>query len=705
MIMTKTSRSLLSFGVAAFVALTPIISFAAPLQRTKPTINAQQQKLVKPQQIAVRPNLPPKQLPKPNGKLAFTKYKAMHAKSSNHHKKSSSHQKSRCKSVTIISEHDINKASRKSSMGLVIRKPGKYKLCEDVNWRGRIANSYAITIMGNNISLDLDGHFIKQVDTSVSNNFAINIAESSQEIFVHNGVIQQFSGGALIVQPGANCITLDELNCSQCTYNGVTSVSPIIPGFGAFSGTILFNGSPENPIEHVIITNCTFCDNGIIGTQPVSFVGTISGTTLTLDTPPLYPLTPGFVLTGPSVTGNPIIVSGSGTVYTISSAQTVNVPEALTVSDPNSQFVPFGFVSTLFINYSNDIKVDNVVVNGTFGYLLSWGITFSRSSAIVLSNYEINDISTFGLAKGVEVAVCKNLLMEDGAVNNIIMNVIPDSTAFPLGHGAEGTKIGSSQDWTMRRVSFSGNVVQTQVPTDFTVSPIGYVDCAGFIVDVIGDAAKGGLVEDCTVIGLKNDGGQVPENPTYTAGFNLATGLGSNGIENVQIIRSTASDLLGSVGWVFGFGGSPVPTFNSNFADITFKNCIAQDIAGTGDAIYSAGYILVDERFNVLDCTANRITGSSAYGVVLDRLPSSEANDCIVRNNLLTNCDTCGIIDFTVAKDSVITGNYAALNGPGGAGPNYVGLNAFVPIVLWKPYLASPAPATPSILDNLDIQN
>jgi len=691
--MIKTSRLLICFGALTLATLTPVSSFAALIpQKAK-----QHAKTLQPQ----------KQLPRPNVKPFLEKQKAIHAKSRYHNKKSSSshNKKPCCKPVVAISEHDINKASQSSSSGLVLRKPGKYKLCEDVNWKGSASESYAITIMGNNISLDLDGHFIMQDDTSLSNNFAIHIAEGAEDILVHNGIIMQFSGGAILVEQACNCLTFDQLTCNHCTYAGETSISSIVPGFDHFSSTILFNGILDDPIEHVVMTNCSFCDNGILGTAPVSFLGTISGTTLTLDTPPLYPLTPGFVLSGASIIGTPTIVSGSGTVYTISSPQTVNVPEALTVSDPNGQFVPFGFVATLFAAYTNDMKVDNIVINGTFGYLLSWAITLSGGSGIVLTNYEINDTVAFGLAKGVEIADCQNILMEDGAITNITMNVIPESNAFPLAHGAEGTKIGFSQDWTMRRVSFAGNVVQTQVPTDITVSPVAYLDCAGFIVDALaGVSVNGGFVQDCSVIGLRNDGGQVATNPTYTAGYNFATGLGTDKVENIQIAHSIASDLIGSVGFVYGFGGSPVRSFQTNMQDIRYTDCVAQDISGTDDAIYSAGFALVDQRFNVLDCTANRILGDAAYGVVLDKLSSNEATGCIVRNNLLTNCDTGAIIDLTTAKNAVITGNYAALNGPGDAGPNYIGLNPFVPISLWTPYLTSPAP-TPTLLDNIDIQN
>jgi hypothetical protein len=89
----------------------------------------------------------------------------------------------------------------------------------------------------------------------------------------------------------------------------------------------------------------------------------------------------------------------------------------------------------------------------------------------------------------------------------------------------------------------------------------------------------------------------------------------------------------------------------------------------------------------------------------LDTKASEEATNCIVSNNRITHCDTSCIFDTTVAKNSVITGNYAALSGPAGAGPNYVDLNIYVPIVIWKPYLSSVAPATPSSLDNISIEN
>ena len=613
-----------------------------------------------------------------------------------------------CHHTVRISERDINRASQKGVNGYVISKPGKYELCEDVNWNVRTPNSFAITIAANNVSLDLRGHFIKQVDTTQANNFAIQIAQNVESVLVHNGTFQQLSSGAVLIQPGAHCITLDKLNCHRCAYNGVTTLAtPVLPGFDAFSSVILFNGSSTNLIENVVITNCTFCDTGILGTAPVSFLGTISGTTLTLSAPPLYPLTPGFVLSGASITGAPTLVSGSGTVYTISSVQTVVLPEAITVTDPNGAFVPFGRVFSIFTNFTNNVKVDNVVVNGNFGYALSWALTFATGSAIVVSNFQINDVVTFGLGKGIEVAFCQDILIQDGAINNILMNVIPESLAFPLGHGAEGTKIGFSEDWTMRRVAFAGNVVQTQVPTDFSSLPLGYLDCAGLMVDsVFGIPVQNGLVEDCSVQGLQNDGGQIATNASLTAGFNISTSLGGGAtVENIHLVDCTVSDLSGSVGWVYGFGGNPEPKFNSNPRDITFTDCTAQDIEVTGDGVYAAGYVLTNTRFNVTKCTANRITGDAAYGIVLDRLPTSEANGCILDKNRLTNCDTNAIVDKTVAKDSVITRNYAALSGPAGTGPNYAGLNPFVPIALWKPHLASPAPATPSNLVNFDIQN
>ncbi len=623
-----------------------------------------------------------------------------------HHHHHPSQKNCKCHDVTLITERDINCASNQRIQGYVIDTPGNYKLCENINWAVNRPSSFAITIAADNVTLDLDGHYIKQLDPTLGGNFAVQVAGSNYSI-IQNGIIQECSGGAVILQPGSTGALIEGLKCNRCTYNGATTlILPDLPiPIGGWASAIFVNGAPTNAVEDVVIRDCIITDNGILGTAPVSFLGTISGTTLTTEEVPLYPLTPGFLLLGASVTSGTTIVAGSGTSYTVSPSQTVAVAEEMTVLDQSGQFVSpnpslFVGVSAIFTYFSSNVTVENCIVDGHFGYQIAFAVEFFFSSDIFASNIHINDVETFGLAKAFHSFLSENVLIEDSTVSGMTMNVTSFAANAPLGSGVEGTKVSGGNNVILRRVSYTGGTVQTEVPTTL-LSPAAYLDCVGFVVDGPGAPAINILVEDCETTDMHNDGGQISLNRAYAAGFNIISEAGP--IDGLHITGSRASDISAQVGWAFGFGAAPVPSAVEN--NITYTDCSAKSISTTDDGVYAAGFIVNSANSQVHNCIVQYVTGDEAYGIILDTATfGGEATRCVISDNRITNCATTGIIDNTTAKNSVITGNYAALNGPGASG-NYTTLNANVPIVVWSPYLTTPAPATPSSLDNLDIRN
>jgi hypothetical protein len=181
---------------------------------------------------------------------------------------------------------------------------------------------------------------------------------------------------------------------------------------------------------------------------------------------------------------------------------------------------------------------------------------------------------------------------------------------------------------------------------------------------------------------MRNDGGAVATNPSYTSGFVFSSEFGNPAITtDVRVNRTTVKDLIGQVGWAFGFGSSPVSGPNTGFQghedDIVYSNCIAENVEVAGQGVYAAGYIVKGDKNQVVKCTANFIKDNranpKAYGIILDTV-SGPVENAIISKNRLTDCDGAGILDLSPSRTNIFNSNYAALNGPGEAGPNYVNL-------------------------------
>jgi len=168
-----------------------------------------------------------------------------------------------CKSFVTITEDDINKASCDSRKGLVLKKSGNYKLCENVNWKAKKINSAAITIEADDVTLDLGGHTIKQVNT-LANNSGIIVQENREFVTIHNGALQQMSLSGIYAHGGVSCLTIDSITVHESSYNG--SVPTPFPVLGTLpvAAAIFVGDDPDNFAHDITITNCSFCDNGIL---------------------------------------------------------------------------------------------------------------------------------------------------------------------------------------------------------------------------------------------------------------------------------------------------------------------------------------------------------------------------------------------------------------------------------------------------------
>lgn len=96
-------------------------------------------------------------------------------------------------------------------MGVIINKPGRYCLSKDLSFCPKSDCAVAITIKANNVTLDLNGNTLKQVNDKNST-IGIVICENRHCVRVVNGTIENFGALGIYVRKGCSGIELENLN-------------------------------------------------------------------------------------------------------------------------------------------------------------------------------------------------------------------------------------------------------------------------------------------------------------------------------------------------------------------------------------------------------------------------------------------------------------------------------------------------------------
>jgi len=561
-----------------------------------------------------------------------------------------------CLGATIITADQINKASATSPNGFVISTPGEYKLCGDVNWSVATPSSFAITISASDVTLDLGGGTITQLNTALAQNFAIQVAGTTEEILVKNGLLQTLSGGGILVQAGAKCVTIDGIKCNKCAYNGPTTLGG---SNGVWGAAILISGTPTNLVSDVVVTNCEICDTGLLGTIPQFITGSISGSTLTV--------TPTAVVTGTisttsstilnvtSVTsgrlfvGQPIFgagvtpgttidsyitgTGGAGT-YTLSISSTVSTPETI-VTGP---FEP--------INVGEVVTGNGVAPGTTITAMVSpVAYTVSIPQTVASETMTISDPKAAFIPKG-----NVSPLFASYAENVVFKNIIAQ-TAW-----GEFTMYGITA-MTSHSI-FMSNIVVNGLRTFGLSKSIFVKSCQ----DV--------LVED---FDISNQLMYVT--PTLTK----TRGIGAEGIKlatsnNVTLLRGSFSrlyvktqvpapaailpgDHMGTLGITTSGGTSQAVIQDCTFQD--FFNDGGQNTANS-PGVHAAGFLTnqgSDMHFS--NCTASNISASLgfSYGFAEETFTGITSDQFGFINNTFTDC-TVNYINIT--GNSTLGGTQAA---------------------------------------------
>lgn len=595
----------------------------------------------------------------------------------------------RCKKVILISESDINRASAKSPNGLELDQSNTlYRICSDVHWNNTVPNSFAITIVAQDVTLDFDRRIFSQANTAQlpvnARNAAIQVAGTAANVIIQNGTIFATSGAAIVVQPPAVGITIRDMEINNTGYNGPFPIDRnrgrLFWGLGIF-----FNGNnPNNPptpppssttINDVVIKNVIF--NGIGGL-------------------------------GRNADGTP----------------TQFIPNF----DPETG-VFSGDVAPIWGNQTNNVTVEDVIINDSWGDHNVYNITFEPGSRGLIKNCVVNGTRSHALNKGILLGDCSGWTLEDNTIDGATCTYVRDSVANPNisfegNPGSEGIKIVRSNNCIVRRL----NVTNMIGVTDTSISPTGFNIDNAEVVGIADHNNTDTVYEDIVIVGVTNDCGLKFSNSTFgpAQGGTVAYTAGSDTLASLRsyyknIVVKNVSAPMGFIGGHLMLFQPGQPNFhiveNSNVQNViatinpiptqTAPLAIAAGIVNGGTVVPNGiPFNSTDNRYvgNTIDrvILQNNTVNGTAQGIWFGPGVSSR---CQVIDNKISNCTTTGIRDLsTVPLTNTYSGNYALFNGVGGLG-NYspAGLSTGTPFQNWI-FPAFPDPSVFGDLENVNRQ-
>ena len=167
----------------------------------------------------------------------------------------------------LITPDEIN-----SPKSFTIKQAGHYILTADVNWTISQADSFAISIETDNVTIDFQKHYIKQLDIQCKHCFAIQIGPLVKNVQIMNLCIINVSGGGIWLRGGNEAIVIKRIQTRNCGYHGLTLLDPRglmiydpnIPKIpNAYSQGLLLDGGYGRLIKNVQILECDFYECGI----------------------------------------------------------------------------------------------------------------------------------------------------------------------------------------------------------------------------------------------------------------------------------------------------------------------------------------------------------------------------------------------------------------------------------------------------------
>ncbi|MEI6559524.1 MAG: right-handed parallel beta-helix repeat-containing protein [Rhodospirillaceae bacterium] len=543
----------------------------------------------------------------------------------------------------LITARDINNHTRP----LVISVPGEYLLAEDVDWQTSDPNGRAITIAADNVTLDLGGATLRQIDPPapipnpdkgkpgafqgeiVSGNVAI-FAEGRQGVTIKNGSVQNVQGVGILVKDCRN-VDLLRLEARNCGNDGVVNTSFLYRNGGIFvMGTN--TGSTQAP-------NVTFASD-------LRMINCIcSGNTSRLD----YVVTLGALVL---FTDNVLV---RGCVF----SSTAN-------SSPKPTGVQFNVVGVDIVICRN-VLVENCEANyntsaGEPAGFFAWGKNYKFLHCRASGNYTV----TGNRACGFNISTSDNLEMIDCEAEGNYNANTRDDAALGSDFSATGFRIGKA---ICRALIQDCRAIGNY-------STVANAPASGFMLN----AASSVVLKGCVALGNRNASG-ASSGPGLASGFHAA-----------PTHPASASE-------------PPIPSFGNVFIDcVADGNTVGQTplfvqvpapAADTpmvaGDPRMCAGFYLAQQQQpKLIGCQSLNNNGKGVWltgcaGVVVER-------------TLLASNAVLGLENEAAADAGVFVGNAARLNGPSHV-TNFIGLPPGTPVQSWTIGVPPPAEAAGSLVN------
>ncbi|MEX0849388.1 MAG: right-handed parallel beta-helix repeat-containing protein [Candidatus Dependentiae bacterium] len=251
--------------------------------------------------------------------------------------------------------------------GLTITDPGTYFLAEHINYAPSGTGTAAITIDGDNITLDLNGRTIRQTN-SMGTTVGVEIAAGHTNVQITGGTIRNFTAELIDVNSTSNGISITHMNCLD---NGSS------PGIELRSGIVGVNIDTVNilnagniglrtfNVTDMQMNNCNVSDSSAAGirlneSNNVSLFNCIVNNNNFA----------GLIVDGPSASTRidscTVVDNGTGGIRVIDAADDVLITNCF-IGQNNSEGIEIGDSDRIKVieNYLSENTSQNIFLDGT----------------------------------------------------------------------------------------------------------------------------------------------------------------------------------------------------------------------------------------------------------------------------------------------------------------------------------------------------
>ena len=520
---------------------------------------------------------------------------------------------------TFFYAKDLSASNVAASSGTTLTTAGYYLLSGPVTTSG---SGVALTITGNNITVDLDGNSIAFGGSSTK---AVHINSAAKNVTIKNGTISgAFTTGAISVGLSTSNILLDNITIDGPAGYGIAAIGTAVTG-ATIKGLTLRN---------IRVSKCTKTSGAL---YPID-IDYAQGVTLeNIDSIGSATNTSGLlsgirILNSNSITGKDIFSTNhagiAGTIgLQLTSCENVTLHQVNVSNNDDSSPT---YSSGLLLNGCKNVLIQNLSADNLTNTLNNISITSSNN--VTIENASASNSTGTGLTSIIIVA-SKSLLLRNITVANNVTSVAGGYTGLSTSATCESIRLenvaiqGNVSDGLLVGISLAvtkgAEIVDCQVNYNSMTNDMSGVDARGLhAVD---------RVTDLTIRNSQFNANSRSAEPLVLNG--IVAGVYLDGVIGCEIYNSQANRNNGT-GKAYGFYIANTDglimngcTANRNAAAVLHSSGVGNDIAaqegslnaGNTDGIESvpsAGlYLLTSDYAEITDCKfINNRSGNFAPG-------------------------------------------------------------------------------------------